>query len=325
MTGGSTRKGVTAATPPRVTLLSLPDEILALVFAALHGRYQHRKIGMPPSHHLRICKRLYTIARPIWLSVLVVPTAKTDEYCGAKMLEHAAALAHIRDLELQLEVDPPSWKLALFPHLANLQTLRLREAPVPNRHQAGESYSEEVMIVLENLANLSGMQILSPNTTLTHVSGNSIIRRLDLPISSQTMRGVCMLEHLTLRIDSDTDTTDCMYEWENLEAIEFVIDRQLSETPQLFLRKLLMQVRLALSWSNRRKSLMIILVNRLVAPRFSKGCAASRSRSGGQARPTSTFARVSWRPSLALQSPISSSTTGLFTLFPMRMTSRGRL
>jgi hypothetical protein len=32
------------------------------------------------------------------------------------MLEHAAALTHVRDLQLQLEADPPAWKLALFPH-----------------------------------------------------------------------------------------------------------------------------------------------------------------------------------------------------------------
>jgi hypothetical protein len=233
-----------AATPPRVTLLSLPDEILALVFAALHGGYQYYKTGIPPTQYLQICKRLYAIARPLWFSVLVVPKAKTDEYC-AKMLEHAAALTHVRDLQLQLEADPPAWKLALFPHLANLQTLRLREAPVPRRQQAGESYSDKVMIALENLANLSNVQVLSSDTTLFSSSDNPIIiRRLDLPISSQVTLGIRMLEHLTLRIDSDSDATDCEYEWDELEAIEFVVDPKLSETPQIFLRKLLMQVRL---------------------------------------------------------------------------------
>ena len=233
-----------AATPPRVTLLSLPDEILALVFAALHGGYQYYKTGIPPTQYLQICKRLYAIARPLWFSVLVVPKAKTDEYC-AKMLEHAAALTHVRDLQLQLEADPPAWKLALFPHLANLQTLRLREAPVPRRQQAGESYSDKVMIALENLVNLSNVHVLSSDTTLFSSSDNPIIiRRLDLPISSQVILGIRMLEHLTLRIDSNSDATDCQYEWDELEAIEFVVDPKLSETPQIFLRKLLMQVRL---------------------------------------------------------------------------------
>lgn len=87
--------------------MSLPDEILAQVFAALHARYQHRKLGTPPTPYLRICKRLYAIARPIWFSVLVVPTVKTDEYC-AKTLEHPAALAHVKDLQPRLEADPPA-------------------------------------------------------------------------------------------------------------------------------------------------------------------------------------------------------------------------
>ena len=103
----ATASASAAAAPPRVTLLSLPDEILAHVFTALHARYQHRKIGTPPTHYLRICKRLYAIARPLWFSVLVVPKAKTDEYC-AKMLEHPTALAHVKDLQLQLEADPPA-------------------------------------------------------------------------------------------------------------------------------------------------------------------------------------------------------------------------
>ncbi|GAA5960402.1 hypothetical protein JCM8115_001169 [Rhodotorula mucilaginosa] len=231
----STRAAASAAAaPPRVTLLSLPDEILAQVFTALHTRYQHRRIGTPPTHFLQICKRLYAIARPIWLSVLVVPEPKTDEYC-AKMLEHPTALAHVKDLQLQLEADPPAWKLALFLHLSKLQTLRLRETS--GKNQVRVTYSNEAMLAVESLTTLSHLHILSPKTGLIRMSPRPLIRKMDLPISSHVLLNFRSLEQLTLRIDVDSDPTECEYNWDTLNALEFIVDPQLSSTPELFLRK----------------------------------------------------------------------------------------
>ncbi|TKA55801.1 hypothetical protein B0A53_02939 [Rhodotorula sp. CCFEE 5036] len=237
----STRAAASAAAaPPRVTLLSLPDEILAQVFTALHTRYQHRRIGTPPTHFLQICKRLYAIARPIWLSVLVVPEPKTDEYC-AKMLEHPTALAHVKDLQLQLEADPPAWKLALFLHLSKLQTLRLRETS--GKNQVRVTYSNEAMLAVESLTTLSHLHILSPKTGLIRMSPRPLIRKMDLPISSHVLLNFRSLEQLTLRIDVDSDPTECEYNWDTLNALEFIVDPQLSSTPELFLRKVANQLR----------------------------------------------------------------------------------
>lgn len=322
---GSTRtaaaSAAAAAAPPRVALLSLPNEILAQVFADLHARYQHRKTGMPPTQYLRICKRLYAIARPMWFSVLVVPEAETDEYC-IKLLEHAAVLAHIRDLQLQLEANPPAWKLALFPHLTGLKTLRLRKTTAKDNDES--AYSRRARAAVESLTTLSALHLLSSTTYFIRTSPRPWIRKMDLPISSQMLFGCGSLEQLTLRIDIDTETTDRDYRWDNLKALEFIVDPQLSSTPELFLRKLLIQVRIASPWRGRKKHLTFGLVTRLVTSRSSTCCSVSRSLSRRRIQPTVTFARVSLLAFLGRQSASSSLTMDPTPQSPFQVKFCGR-
>lgn len=320
-TGSTRAAAAAAAAPPRVTLLSLPDEILAQVFTALHTRYQHRKIGTPPTHFLQICKRLYAIARPIWLSVLVVPEPKTDEYC-AKMLEHPTARAHVKDLQLQLEADPPAWKLALFLHLSKLQTLRLRETS--GKNQVRVTYSNEAMLAVESLTTLSHLHILSPKTGLIRMSPRPLIRKMDLPISSHVLLNFRSLEQLTLRIDVDSDPTECEYNWDTLNALEFIVDPQLSSTPELFLRKVANQVRIPLLRPSRSKLLIVGLVTRLVKSKTLKDCSASRSYFRRQTQPTTTFAKASLHVFLGRRSKSSSLIMDLIYHSPARGNSPGR-
>lgn len=133
-----------------------------------------------------------------------------------------------------------------------MKTLRLRETS-PKDHD-GVTYSNQARDAVESLTTLSELHFLSSQTLLMRLNGKPVIRKMDLPISSQMLFGCESLEQLILRIDIDTDPTYHNYKWDDFEALEFVVDPQLSSTPELFLRKLLNQVRTPRSWPSKKEA-----------------------------------------------------------------------
>jgi hypothetical protein len=126
----------TASTPPpappapgRLTLFSLPDEILAEIFQHVHAAYQREKPGSPPLSYLLIHPRLNKLLWTIWDSVIVVPeNAKAVDRFQARYTFRPSLLEHIQDLHIIMNSPCPARVVALFHRLStvsNLKTLRI--------------------------------------------------------------------------------------------------------------------------------------------------------------------------------------------------------
>ncbi|GAA5985928.1 hypothetical protein JCM10908_006335 [Rhodotorula pacifica] len=222
--------------PPRTTLLSLPDELLAQIFTDLHARLRDRKTGVPLHRYLQICKRLYTVARPIWLSVLVIPEQDADSFYACA-IKHQEVLAYAREMTIGLEPEPPEWKIALLHRFTELRTLRFRQLGA----EADSYVDADVCEAIDSLEDIESLHVLSANTKLWRIDPYCF-EAIELPITSRILAdGFASLTKLTLHIDGDHDVTTWLNPWETLAELEIVVDPQLSATPQVFLRTLLIQ------------------------------------------------------------------------------------
>ncbi|GAA5875670.1 hypothetical protein JCM16303_003949 [Sporobolomyces ruberrimus] len=88
---------------PPTSLLSLPDDLLYLVFEELHEQRQSEVATSGPLRivELLINKRVFAVARPLWFSRLTITTNQLDDRLSG-LLGHDKRLQYLRRLELPL-------------------------------------------------------------------------------------------------------------------------------------------------------------------------------------------------------------------------------
>ncbi|GAA5985932.1 hypothetical protein JCM10908_006337 [Rhodotorula pacifica] len=245
-----------APPPPRLTLLSLPDELLAQIFRHLHAEYRRKTLGIPPLDVLLISKRLHAIAQPIWFSTLVEPeNAKRSERFYAGMITHTALLGHVHDLQISLEPVYPAWKIAVFSHFVGLKTLRLR--------QLGEQEPRTLSLPNQDLARVKSLCLLSQAIRFNFPC-RSVVQSLDMPASARTSSSLSTLRVLTLRIDRDVSL--CDLPWACLIRLEIVVQPEIIAIPMRVLQDLLIQTAAEDAFASLRE-LKIVLTEASAAQR----------------------------------------------------------
>lgn len=105
----------------------LSDEISVQIFEEWHSAYQHYYgPTVPPLHYLLVSKRLYSIARPIWLST--ISTHDDAEYFDrliAKLMTDATIRPLVRRLEITLHGAFSQSQIAILTMLENLRILEV--------------------------------------------------------------------------------------------------------------------------------------------------------------------------------------------------------
>ncbi|GAA6038070.1 hypothetical protein JCM8097_007531 [Rhodosporidiobolus ruineniae] len=150
---------VKASCSGRLSLLDLPDELLVQVFNQVYHTVRaenltDEKDGIPvPTSHIRINKRLYRLARPLWLRHL------TSRSTGAMDRQLLHLYQHREDglLILSAELDYP-WKFPsvftiLIDLLPNLVTLTVHSGRLPGGRYASGAPSS-VTVALASLRHL---------------------------------------------------------------------------------------------------------------------------------------------------------------------------
>lgn len=105
----------------------LSDEILVQIFEERHSDVQ-RSYGptVPPLHYLLVSKRLYNIARPIWLSTISTQDdAANSDRVIAKLMTSPSLRPLVRHLEIKLYGAFSQSQIAILTMLDNLRILEV--------------------------------------------------------------------------------------------------------------------------------------------------------------------------------------------------------
>lgn len=123
-----TAETVTADNEPpraRLTLLSLPDEILERVFVCLYEAFQYADspAAPPPMQYLLICHRLSPLVRRLWYSALRLDRSKAlgDQRLGELSLQPPEVLSAVQALWISFFVGD---SLPIYTTCAQLRCLR---------------------------------------------------------------------------------------------------------------------------------------------------------------------------------------------------------
>ncbi|KAG0662669.1 hypothetical protein C6P46_003173 [Rhodotorula mucilaginosa] len=245
-----------ASTPPpappapgRLTLFSLPDEILAEIFQHVHAAYQREKPGSPPLSYLLIHPRLNKLLWTIWDSVIVVPeNAKAVDRFQARYTFRPSLLEHIQDLHIIMNSPCPARVVALFHRLStvsNLKTLRI-ELTKAVLKSGWPPY--DVILRMKSLQSCyllgagHGAEI-KPDDSLRStksVAESQNLRRLRITLTHRSLdtASFCSkvldcfasadLEHLELDLGSHLDLNALKIPWENLKRLTIRADWHLT-------------------------------------------------------------------------------------------------
>ncbi|POY71913.1 hypothetical protein BMF94_5049 [Rhodotorula taiwanensis] len=222
--------------PPRVTLLTLPDELISEIFGQVHAMYMCQKRNMPPTSYLCLNKRLSTLAQPIWLSVLSAPQerAKAESFFLG-MIGIQDRLLHVRELEWTVHKGYPAYRVALVKSLRNLATLRLRATNV----SAGPC-EIGVWMAIVSFEKLQELVFLSPTTPFQYsYYPNLTTPRLECTPSDLKDHTI-LFSDLRLRLHQDEAVSQLRLR--SLSSLEIVLDQSIAANPSNFVASLLLQI-----------------------------------------------------------------------------------
>ncbi|GAA5955865.1 hypothetical protein JCM3765_000023 [Sporobolomyces pararoseus] len=161
---------------PQTSLLSLPDDLLLLIYEELYEDQYGDKNISPPVSEILVNKRIFNLARPIWFSRMTIDSSQLDQRLTG-ILRDEARRQDLRQLALSLEKSYANliqFTLSSIPRLAHLRI----------QHDGGGSAKAFQLLV----------DYLSTSVCLDHVTlnsrasglivGNALSRRIDDAINS---------------------------------------------------------------------------------------------------------------------------------------------
>ena len=180
----------------------LSDEILAQIFEEVHSLYQlDSRAHVPPPQYLVVSKRLYNIARPIWLSVISVQgTLPVTDRFLARLLADPTIRLFVRQLEIKFFRSFTQSQIAILTVLNNLRrlTVCLDDSGSRGLH-AKKPLSPMLLDAIANcprLEELSFSQLVEAHSRIPQPINKRPLRSFTAPIHSINK---ALLEYLTVR------------------------------------------------------------------------------------------------------------------------------
>ncbi|POY71914.1 hypothetical protein BMF94_5050 [Rhodotorula taiwanensis] len=222
---------------PRVTILSLPDELISEIFRQVHAMYMHKKRNMPPTSYLCINKRLTTLAQPIWLSVLCAPQDKTNaERFFLGLLCAHERLYFVRELEWTVSAGEAAYRKSLLGQLRNLDTLRLRQLD-----PQGLNVDWQLYAFVNRLTAVKSLILLAPNCRMSGWD-RALARpkHLDFHVTD-LLPGLFQQGYPSVCVHVDKDLSVPWLLLRPLQKLEIVFGATLTGVPHKFLNGLLVK------------------------------------------------------------------------------------
>lgn len=181
----------------------LSDEVLEPIFQELHSLFQTSRTRVPPLRYLFLSKRVYTIARPIWLSAISTKgsssTAGSDRLL-AKLVTDPTVRPLVRSLEMTFFRAFAQTQIAILTLLDNLRSLEVHFDESWQKRSSGAKIISTALLDAiasrPHLEELSFCELVEAKVPFPQPVNNLPIRSFTAPMPS--LRGA-LLEYLTVR------------------------------------------------------------------------------------------------------------------------------
>jgi hypothetical protein len=213
----------------------LSDDVLEQIFEELHSLFQSARTRVPPLRYLFLSKRVYNLARPIWLSAISTKGSSSttgSDRLLAKLVTDPTVRPLVRSLEMTFFRAFAQTQIAILTTLDNLRSLEVHFDESWQKRSSGAKFISTTLLDAiasrPHLEQLGFSQFVEARLPFPQPVNNRPLQSFTAPIHS-IKDGV--LEYLTVRrvrklrlkvfLDYEPFTADLP--WDNLTMIIFDI------------------------------------------------------------------------------------------------------